>query len=288
MRQFGGEGARVAVPAQVATHIVLRLALTSRHIVAALPRMGVLVGVESNDGVVLARGDIKEVPSLGVGVLVVENAEIRHVADAGGVKALLREEILAASHAETLDAPAEVAEKDVDCLRREHLERAHEVELEVDVVQVHRRMGGRSHRSDVHAQPLGEEYRVRVGLHRPVVFPVHASLLHLLPSVPEDVGVGHRLPIALARAPALEDARRIALENAKLLGTHQVEKRLLIPFLHPWGNYALRRHHCEAVEGRAGRVAGLEEHVLAHVPAKLVARPWLLVVEAGVCARLPA
>mmetsp|Transcript_99997 Transcript_99997/g.288706 ORF Transcript_99997/g.288706 Transcript_99997/m.288706 type:complete len:320 (-) Transcript_99997:21-980(-) len=127
------------------------------------------------------------------------------------------------------------------------------------------------------AQPVGQEHRIRVDLHSPLVLFVLALRLHLPPDIDEDVRVHHRLPIALADAPPLEDVRSLALEDADLVRAHHGQQRLLVPGLHPRSDDPLGRDHRKAVERRAGGVARLLDDVRAHVPAEHVASPCLAV-----------
>mmetsp|Transcript_80992 Transcript_80992/g.234806 ORF Transcript_80992/g.234806 Transcript_80992/m.234806 type:complete len:464 (+) Transcript_80992:11-1402(+) len=273
----GAKGASVAMPTVVATNEVRRLVDAHRHLVAALPRVHGLVRVEGHNRLVLARSDVEEVPTLGVLVLVVEQREVRHVANKRRVQALHREVILTSVVPQMLCALRKVSEEDIDGLCGKHLEGAHEVVPELDVVQVHRRVSGRRHALEMGPQPVGEEDGIHIGLDRPVVVLVGGLLVHLAPHVQEDVRVHHRGPIALRHPHALEHIRGVALVDAPLVGLQHPHDRLLITLLHARSDDAVGGDDREAVERGAGRRAGLLEDMGAQVPAQDIARPRLRV-----------
>mmetsp|Transcript_39789 Transcript_39789/g.112758 ORF Transcript_39789/g.112758 Transcript_39789/m.112758 type:complete len:241 (-) Transcript_39789:235-957(-) len=238
-----------------------------------------LVRVKRDDGLVGARANVEQVPTLSLLVLIVEQGEVRHVADTRGIQALHREVVLPAVATQVLGAIGEVRQQDVDGLRGENFEGPHEVESEVDVVEVQWRVGGRTQADQVRPEAVGEEHGIDIGLDGPIVLAVDGLCLHLVPDVQEDVGVDHRRPVALRDPHTLEDVRAVALVDAQLLLLQHIHDRLLVPLLNARSRDTVGCDNREAIQGGPRRVVEiLLDDACAKVTPKDFASPWL-----GVC-----
>mmetsp|Transcript_20300 Transcript_20300/g.60638 ORF Transcript_20300/g.60638 Transcript_20300/m.60638 type:complete len:568 (+) Transcript_20300:577-2280(+) len=237
---------------------------------AAIPG-DVLEGVEGHAGEVPAL-----LPVIGrVAVVLHEKAvvvlspHVQHLE-----QALVDEEVLAphavavAELPEVISALLRAARPGDHGIAREDLEGA--VEAILAVVQIHALLGLRVHGYDA-SQALGEEDRVGIDLHRPVVLQEGGVLHDFLPDREEDgqVESGAELPSLLALEVAVHDAgdqalghldRPVAVDRVGV-AAEEADTRLVLE-----GQQALlvaaRQHQGEAVERHVGHARGLEGHVL--------------------------
>mmetsp|Transcript_66874 Transcript_66874/g.192242 ORF Transcript_66874/g.192242 Transcript_66874/m.192242 type:complete len:227 (-) Transcript_66874:619-1299(-) len=213
--------------------------------------------MEGDGGRIRARVHIVQVPALAVRILVIKERVVRHVADTHGVEALHREEVFAAVAAQVLGALMSARDEDVHSLARQHLKRSHEVEPEVDVLQVQCCGTWRSETHEVGAEAVWQEDSISIYLDGPSMLAVDAVRLNLLPDADENVSVHDGLPGALRYADALVDFGGVATEDADTLLLHHAHQLLLIAGLHARCDDTLGRHHGEAEERGGGQGHGL-------------------------------
>mmetsp|Transcript_99733 Transcript_99733/g.253571 ORF Transcript_99733/g.253571 Transcript_99733/m.253571 type:complete len:536 (-) Transcript_99733:209-1816(-) len=163
-------------------------------------------------------------------VLVPEEIEVGHVVDAEGVHAPFHEKVLA-SRVDASEAGMALLEEEVQSLCGHHLEGAHELELVVDIFEIHPSTKGRPELDQVHLEAVREKDSIGINLDRPVEVPVGAFALDLLPNLLEGVDVGERAPLGLRSrgtvvevvAIALEDAEAVLLDVIRELGLRAPE-----------------------------------------------------------------
>mmetsp|Transcript_50672 Transcript_50672/g.146113 ORF Transcript_50672/g.146113 Transcript_50672/m.146113 type:complete len:384 (+) Transcript_50672:220-1371(+) len=274
MRPLRIQDTSIAMPPIRATNEVIESVDACGNIVATLPCVGVLERVVSDDGRIGARRDVELVPARAVGVLIVEQAEVRHVPGERRIKTLHREEVLAAFQTKAPAAMVAAIDHDFHRQGRQNLDRPHEVEFEVYIVQIHGRVRRRSQGYEMHPQTIGDKHRIRVNLYRPIVLLVCAQLLHICPDAQEDSGVDNGLPISHRRLGSLKHVRCIALENPHLLPLHEAQQLLFLARR----TSTVRRDDDEAVQRRAGWAGGWAERAHTDVATEGPACPRIRVV----------
>mmetsp|Transcript_11052 Transcript_11052/g.31307 ORF Transcript_11052/g.31307 Transcript_11052/m.31307 type:complete len:251 (-) Transcript_11052:193-945(-) len=213
------------------------------------PRRLGLVGMERHCARIGARGDVEQMPPSRQCVLVIKQVVVPQMASTVRVHTFHQELVLAGVLGRQGTARFQACQEEVHSRRVEHLERAHEAELEAYVLDVHGAVAG-AQLGQVLAQAVREEHGVGVRLHRPLVLPVPAVRLDLVPDLCEGEGVGNGAPLSRRALLPLIHRGLLTGENAEPFRLHSIDEGLLVAHLHApaGGHHAVGGHYGEAEE----------------------------------------
>mmetsp|Transcript_31119 Transcript_31119/g.87654 ORF Transcript_31119/g.87654 Transcript_31119/m.87654 type:complete len:524 (+) Transcript_31119:175-1746(+) len=207
--------------------------LPGRLLVAEEPGRQLPVRVEGHPPLVFAYVGVVHVPLVVTCVVVLEQGVVQHVVDPKDVHARHQVERLAEATHLVLLVLADLVPIEVSLhgLLGEHLERPKEAEVLRTVLDVQLRARRRAQPLEVVAEAGGEEDRIGVSFHRPVMHQILAIFADIVPHLFENLGNQRRRGqlcfLALRFRGGLEDREGVAREDAGLqLLLHEHQLRL--------------------------------------------------------------